>query len=141
MSKDNHSVGDWRSAPRRGNMLALVVDDEPDVRRMLARLLGSAGFRCIEAGSAEKALELIENDVPDIGVFDIAMPGMSGAELAWRIRHERPDLPLVAVSGQLKSWDADDLADLGFARVFPKPFEVDAFLEACLKLSGSIESQ
>jgi CheY-like chemotaxis protein len=121
---------------RSPGLLALVVDDEPPVREMLARLLGSAGFRCIQASSAEEAFELLDGREPSLGVFDIAMPGVSGAELAWRVKQHRQGLPLVAVSGQLDDWDPEDLADLGFARVFPKPLDCVEFIEACRNLCG-----
>jgi CheY-like chemotaxis protein len=109
----------------------LVVDDEEAVRGFLSRLLSRSGYRCLEACDAEQAIELLTKHRPDLGVLDLALPGISGAELAWRMRERMPDIPLVAVSGQLQSWDLDDLADLGFARVFPKPLDCGEFIRCC----------
>jgi CheY-like chemotaxis protein len=61
---------------------------------------------------------------------------MSGAELAWRIRERDPNIPLVALSGYLKDWDRDDLKDLGFDRVFPKPMDCDAFVSFCKRVGS-----
>jgi CheY-like chemotaxis protein len=119
----------------RGSVL--IVDDEDNVRAMLVELLGGEGFECLEAPDGEKALELLEKNDPALGILDLALPGISGAELAWRIREKKPDLPLIALSGQLKVWEPDDLKDLGFARIFSKPMECEDFVRACLDASGA----
>ncbi len=119
----------------RGSVL--IVDDEDGVRAMLVELLGGEGFECLEAPDGEHALELLEKNDPALGILDLALPGISGAELAWRIREKKPKLPLIALSGQLKMWEPDDLKDLGFARVFAKPMDCEDFLRACLDASGS----
>jgi len=119
--------------------LALIVDDDAHVRSMLVQLLTSSGFECIEADSAEAAFAALAKSKPSICILDIAMPGMSGAELAWNIRQRNPGMPLVAVSGHLDAWDPDDLADLGFTKVYGKPFDVPEFLKGCEELSaGSV---
>ncbi len=113
--------------------VALVVDDEERVRAMVTELLSRAGFSCLEAESAEQALELLDEHSPGIGVLDIALPGISGAELAWRIRKKLPGVPLVALTGHLAEWGRDDLEDLGFDRVFAKPMDCDEFVGFCVK--------
>ena len=115
--------------------VALVVDDEEHVRKMLAELLEQAGCGCVEAEDGERALELIADVHPDLGVLDINLPGISGAELAWRIRELEPAMALVALSGYLKEWDREDLSDLGFDRVFPKPMDCDAFVSFCKSIA------
>jgi DNA-binding response OmpR family regulator len=125
------SAGPGPVAESAADRLALVVDDEEGVRAMLVEILSRAGFSCLEAGSAEEALTLLDTRSPQLGVLDIALPGLSGAELAWKIRRRLPGLPLVALSGRLSEWDADDLRDLGFDRVFGKPMDVDEFLGFC----------
>jgi DNA-binding response OmpR family regulator len=121
--------------PRRSGTdrvrLALVVDDESQTRHALMRILTDLGFGCVEADTAEEALSLLADCTPCIGVFDIAMPGMGGAELAWRIRQGSATFPLIAVSGNLHVWDEDDLRDLGFDYVLSKPFDVADFVATC----------
>jgi DNA-binding NtrC family response regulator len=113
---------------------ALIVDDDYQVRIALANLLADAGLRCMKAASAEEALALIDGNKIDLCVFDIGMPGMSGAELVWRVRQSSPELPVAALSGQLELWDEDDLAELGFARAFAKPVDCDEFVQSCVAL-------
>jgi CheY-like chemotaxis protein len=135
---DRHSAGTGPSLSAGGRaregalpLTALVVDDEKSVRAMLVEILSELGYRCVEAGDGEGALELLDDHAPSLGVLDLALPGMSGAELAWRIKEKRPEMPLVAVSGRLQMWDNDDLKDLGFARIFPKPMDCDEFVRFC----------
>ena len=119
-----------------GPSVALIVDDDKHVRAMLVELLSKAGFRCVEAADGEQALKVVDDHTPHLGVLDLALPGMSGAELAWKLRTRIPELPIVALSGHLSSWDSDDLEDLGFNRIFPKPMDCDDFIAYCRGISG-----
>ncbi|WP_324806393.1 ATP-binding protein [Sphingomonas sp. LY29] len=79
---------------------ALLVDDEELVRMSTADMLADLGYEVVEAGSAEEALKLVEaGATPDILVTDHLMPGMSGEELARRMRAQRPAFPVLIVSG------------------------------------------
>jgi PAS domain S-box-containing protein len=84
-----------------GGRLILLVDDDSDVREVAAAMLSEAGHRVIEAGSGGAALECLERRGRQIElmVADIAMPGMSGIELARVARRGRPDLPILFVTG------------------------------------------
>jgi PAS domain S-box-containing protein len=81
--------------------LILLVDDDGDVRAVAAAMLAEAGYRVIEAASGRAALECLEQDDGDITLMiaDIAMPEMSGVELAREARLSRPDLPVLFVTG------------------------------------------
>jgi len=119
---------------RRGSVL--IVDDEAGVRAMLVELLSGEGFECLQASDGEQALKLLESKTPTLGILDLALPGMNGAELALRMREKLPDVPLIALSGQLKMWEPDDLRDLGFERIFAKPMDCDEFLRVCRDSAG-----
>jgi two-component system cell cycle response regulator CpdR len=78
----------------------LVVDDDRDVREVLAETLVDFGYSVLQAGSGTEALALLGND-NEIGMMitDIRMPGMNGLELAERARHVDADLKVILISG------------------------------------------
>jgi len=80
--------------------LVLVIDDEPRVRAATAEMLETLGYDVVEASSAHEGLDLLLNGLaPVIVITDHVMPGMTGAELARHLRAERPDLPVMIISG------------------------------------------
>ncbi|MFS0774014.1 PAS domain-containing protein [Sphingomonas sp. 1P08PE] len=97
---------------------ALLVDDEDLVRMTTADMLGDLGFDVVETSTAEEALHQIDGGLaPAVVVTDHLMPGMTGADLASRLRSLRPDLPVLIVSGYA---EADGIA-IDTARL-TKPF-------------------
>lgn len=73
-----------------GKARILIVDDEPLVRNVLCELL-SADYRCVEAGSAEEALSLLDAETLSLVVSDIQMSGISGLEMIPRVVETAPD--------------------------------------------------
>jgi len=104
--------------PPRARGRALLVDDEELVRISTADMLADLGFEVTEAGSAEEALRLIEaGPAPDLLVTDHLMPGMTGDQLARRVKADRPGIAVLIVSGYAE----EDGIDPGIARL-TKPF-------------------
>ena len=97
-------------------LLALVVDDSDDQADLLRRYLERAGCRVVIASTAEQALLLLADVHPDIAVIDLLLPGISGQELAARLRDTHPDCLLV-ISSVL---DASRYPEAD--AVLPKPF-------------------
>ncbi|MGH9346601.1 MAG: response regulator [Vicinamibacterales bacterium] len=93
------------AAPRRdamgGSETILLVDDTDIVRRLARDVLTTAGYRVLEAGGADEALQLAGTrpDAIDLLVTDVVMPGRNGIELADRLRTARGDLPVLYISG------------------------------------------
>jgi two-component system cell cycle sensor histidine kinase/response regulator CckA len=78
----------------------MVVEDDDQVRRITARYLCRRGYDVIEAPNAEFALALSHSiEHLDLLVTDVAMPGLKGPVLAARLRAERPDLPVLFITG------------------------------------------
>ena len=93
-------VGDANAHPATTAAHVLLVDDEEIVREATAEMLTDAGYTVTQAGSAAQALKVALADKrPDIVVADYKMPGMSGVELAQALRAERPNLPVLLITG------------------------------------------
>lgn len=97
--------GAWRG------MLAVVAEDDEDVRRIMREQLNALGFSILEAGSGAEALRLAEQvENVRIVVSDIVMPGLGGFDLARRLRAAKPDVAIVLVTGFSVERLPDDLA-------------------------------
>ncbi|VGO22298.1 PAS domain S-box protein [Pontiella sulfatireligans] len=113
------------------NTRILLVDDDPDICRMVSEILNTAGYRSVAASSAEDALEIFEKEGGrfDMLMSDMMLPVMSGDGLADALRKANPDLPVLLFSGycdQKERWQHLDQNSYHFT---PKPFTVKRLLE------------
>lgn len=99
----------------------LLVDDEPELRRLLRRSLVRAGFEVVEAGHGRAALELARQASFDVVITDVRMPCMGGLELLERLQLESPDLPVVLISGSSEFPTRQSAIDVGAFDYLPKP--------------------
>ena len=116
----------------------LVVDDNREAATGLALLLGAAGYRVETSFDGESALKIAEYFNPDACVLDISMPGMSGYELARKIRQKSPAAVLATVTGRSDSRHLDLAADAGFDLHFTKPADP---LEVIDQLHGTLTAR
>ncbi|MDX2029033.1 MAG: response regulator [Blastocatellia bacterium] len=79
----------------------LIVDDEPMIRWVMTQALKDWGFESIEAETASSARARFEEGAPDIVMLDINLPDASGLELLRRFKRERPEVPVIIVSGDV----------------------------------------
>jgi PAS domain S-box-containing protein len=129
-------------ATSAGEETILLVEDEPQVRRLLTRVFRRAGYRVVAAADGEQALELIAEQGPELMnllVTDIVMPGINGGELARRVRALDPQIPILYLSGHPQDRgplsEAPDLPSGGY---LTKPFEEARLLaEVRLALEGA----
>ena len=113
-------------------LTVLVVDDDPLVLLSTAAMLDDVGCTTVQAASAEEALQLLaDNPRIDVVVTDLAMPEMTGAELAQQIKQRWPTLPVLLASGYNDKLDEHDLAlpHIG------KPFSQDELMQALIELT------
>jgi CheY-like chemotaxis protein len=107
--------------------LVLVVDDDSAVREVTCEMLRDTGYRVHEAGSGGAALEIIDSgEAFDLAIIDLAMPGMSGAELAQHVRKRVPGLPILFVTGYA---EREALGQFNDAQVIRKPFVTREFAD------------
>lgn len=126
----------------------LVVEDEASIREMLTLNLKMAGWEVLEAGSAERALELMHREEPcDAALLDIMLPGMDGLSLCETIRRDNNDIGIIIVSAKGQESDKIRGLSIGADDYITKPFSVSelvARLEALtrrIKRSGSPKAE
>ena len=114
----------------------LVVDDESAVRELTARMLRDAGYHTIQAVDGLDALRQLRraDTMVDAIVTDVVMPQMTGTELLARVQADRPDLPVLLISG----FSAADLRARGLEQypgaLLTKPFMPDQLVAAVARL-------
>ena len=117
----------------------LVVEDEPPLRELIKVTLGDA-FHCREAESGERALEMLLEDVPDLVLVDVMLPGKSGIELVAEMRGDPRlrEVPVIVLS----AWQAPDVVEralrAGADRFLSKPFQVEELASAAEELVGRV---
>ncbi len=104
----------------------LLVDDQPELRRLFRRVLNRAGYVVVEAWNGRVAVQLAQQLLFDVVISDVRMPDMSGIELLLALHEQDPDLPVVLTSGSPDAVSALESTDLcAFAYlVKPVPFEI-----------------
>ena len=122
----------------------LIVEDEREIREMIAFALERAGFRVLEASSAEAAIEQLEGLLPDVVVVDWMLPGSTGIELVRRIRRDAhtAQLPLLMLTARGEETDKLRSFEVGVDDYVTKPFsprELIARIKALLRRTGAPE--
>ena len=108
----------------------LIVEDEPTTSWALAEGLSDDGFTIDTFRSAEEALAWLREGSSDLVISDLRLPGLSGLELAKKLRRGRNAQPVIIVSAYGSPETVRDLRRAGVADVFPKPFQIDALRRA-----------
>ena len=123
-------------APVRPGAVILLVEDEPAVRGAARRILAGSGYEVLEATDAHVALELdaARRGPIDLLVSDIVMPGLSGRELARRLRERRPQLQVMYMSGYAED-AATGTSDFD-GPLLTKPFARRPLLEMVNRVLG-----
>ena len=116
--------------PRR----ILVVEDDPDVRRVIVECLGLIGYEVMEAANGTEGLAAIAASKPDLLVVDYAMPDMTGAEVISRARALVGDLPVILATGYADMAAVERLA--GKPAILRKPFDINSLGAA---VAGALE--
>jgi signal transduction histidine kinase len=109
----------------------LVVDDDENVRSVMAEYLRSADYAVLEASNGSAALDILIANKCSAAVVDFLMPGMNGADFGRRAQLVQPGLPLIFVSGYS---DTLALDAIGSAVVIRKPFELAQLVDALRSL-------
>lgn len=113
----------------------LVVDDERNIREVLAAVLQDEGYSVRTAIDGRQALDQLHQDPPDLVLLDVMLPGLDGRELIRRMQQQSKlaDIPVVLISTAAQP----ALPMLGAAAFLPKPFDLAHLLNTVARVLGS----
>jgi DNA-binding NtrC family response regulator len=101
----------------------LIVDDEPNIRKVLVRLLAKEGYLPVESPDGPSALKAIRMEPPETVLLDLRMPGMDGMQVLREIKVLDPDLPVVIITANANVHGSVDAMRQGAHDYLAKPFE------------------
>ena len=115
----------------------LIVDDEPNIRRMVGALLSAEGYEVREAADGAAGVRAVEEEEPDVALIDLMMPGgMDGIATLAKIRERWSDLPVIMMSGRASLSDAVRATKVGAVNFLEKPLAPETVL---LALGSALE--
>ena len=117
----------------------LIIEDEEPIRRLYQRVLGSAGYRVLEAGDGYEGERIYREEEPDLVITDLIMPDREGIELIRSLKKISPEVKIFAISGGGRIGPESYLPialKLGAVRTFRKPVEIEDLLAAIAEELG-----
>lgn len=119
-------------------LTVLVVDDEENIRKSLDGVLSDEGYRVLQAGSGERAMEILSRSAADAVLLDVWLPGMDGVETLRRVREAFPLLPVIMISGHGTIDTAVKAVKSGAFDFIEKPISLEKLL---ITLSRAVEQR
>lgn len=110
-------------------MRILVVDDEDIVLESCQAVFELEGFEALLVPSADKALDAMKNDNFDLLLVDVKMPKKDGMYLMQEVKKQRPDIPIIVMSGYYTTETIQEAIRMGAATFIAKPFEPDELVK------------
>jgi two-component system, OmpR family, response regulator MprA len=119
----------------------LIVDDDPETRTLLRRVLAADGYAVETAPDGRIALEMVTASPPDLLITDLIMPRLSGWSLFARVRRLAPMLPIILISGSDPGLRHRGQSLPGHVAFLRKPFALDQLLATVTRLLAGIGSE
>ena len=122
----------------------LMVDDDPDECENMADILSDRGYRVDTAPGGTAALRLVEQQLYDVALLDLKMPGMDGLTLCREVTRLRPQTVALLVTGYPDDIDRADARSAGICQIICKPVDVRRLLttiEGTLEWAAAIHEQ
>ncbi len=111
----------------------LLVDDEEDFVKALSERIKMREIGSDIALNGEAALEMVENQIPDVIVLDIRMPGIDGLEVLERIKKTYPNVQVIILTGHGTEKEMEQARRLGAFEVLRKPVDIDMLVDGVKK--------
>ncbi|MBW2647647.1 MAG: response regulator, partial [Deltaproteobacteria bacterium] len=111
----------------------LLIDDEVDFVKTLSKRLERRNFPSNVALDGEQALQLVTNEVPDVVVLDLKMPGLSGQEVLRYLKKSNPDIQVIILTGHGSEQARLETLLLGAYKYLEKPVNIDTLIQSILE--------
>jgi len=111
----------------------LLVDDEKEFVETLSERIRMRDHKSDVALDGEEALKLMDDDLPDVVVLDLKMPGIDGMEVLRRIRKAYPNVQVIMLTGHGSDKDEKEARNLGAFEYLQKPVEIDTLMKKIKK--------
>lgn len=117
----------------------LIVDDQNGIRVLLMEVFNSEGYTTFQAPNGKVALDIVQEETPDIVLLDMKIPGMDGLEILKQIKLMKPNMNVIMMTAYGELDMIKEATDLGALMHFTKPFDIDEMRVAVnLTLESSI---
>jgi PAS domain S-box-containing protein len=130
------TASDASAVPHGHGQKILALDDEPALTSVLQRMLQRLDYQVTTSNQASEAIRLVRDNPAqfDLLITDLAMPEMSGLEVANQIHTLRPELPVILVSGYSVSVDSERLREAGICERLDKPVSPSTLAEVLVRV-------
>jgi len=108
----------------------MIVDDEPQIRKLYALAFQGAGYSVECADSAEASIEMLKNSPASVFFLDLNLPGVDGVSLCKIIHTQRPMSVIYAVTGYASLFELWECREAGFEDYFIKPVRLSMLIQA-----------
>jgi DNA-binding response OmpR family regulator len=117
----------------------LIIEDDPDIARLLALRLRASGYQPSIAGDAVTAMTVVQQEHPDLIVLDLGLPGGDGLLVLERLRaiQRLALLPVIVMTARDPDSTRERALEAGATDFFPKPLDMDALLTAIERQLGA----
>lgn len=111
----------------------LIVDDQFGIRILLNEIFQKEGYSTFQAANGNQALEIVKNEVPDLVILDMKIPGMDGLEILKRLKKINESIKVIIMTAYGELDLIQEAIDHGAITHFAKPFDIDDILAAVSK--------
>jgi CheY-like chemotaxis protein len=107
----------------------LIIDDEPGMRQVMAKILVPLGHEVIDVDEGVRAVQMVKEIAPDVVLLDIRLPDMDGPDIVEAIKNAKPNTPIIILSGFGDVEAAAELVKIGAFDYISKPFKVNELVD------------
>ncbi len=118
---------------KKGRRKILIVDDQFGIRILLNEIFQKEGYKTFTAANGKQALEIADNEMPDLVVLDMKIPGMDGIEILKRLKAKYPLIKVLIMTAYGELGMLNEAKKYGALTHFTKPFDIDEFMKAVKK--------